>query len=142
VRVQVEIGPVSGASAVAWVAYGRSVVDTLANGDDPHLDVSTLDRFTSLLDEWEPMARDGEPFQWVTERSADEVQFLMKALFEIGLAVERRHAEGTMGLRPPEADEFHITVVRQVLAQMEVEGPSFSHFVDGLRGEWGIAGQQ
>ena len=56
---------------------------------------------------------------------------------EIGLVVEAEHEAGRLPLRPPAADEFHHMVVKQVLAEIEVEGPAFAQFVEGLRGETG-----
>ena len=140
--VHVEIGPVSRASAEAWLAYGREVLHHLRDSTEPTVSVSAMERFQSLVDEWTAVLPEGDPFHWVTEQSTEEVEFLMKALFEIGLVVEREHDAGRMRLRPPEADEFHVMLVRQILSEMEQEGPAFAHFVEGLRGEWGIAGQE
>lgn len=136
-----EIGPVSGASATAWVVYGREVLEHVAATDGLAISENALHRFGQLLDEWQIAASPDLAFHWSAERSPEEVEFLMKALFEIGLVVEREFEAGRMQLRPPAADEFHSLVVRQVLAQVEVEGPAFAHFVEGLREEWGVAGQ-
>jgi len=98
--------------------------------------VATIDAFLLLAD----AASAGNPFHWVTDVSPEEVEFVMKGLFEIGLVVEAEHEAGRLPLRPPAADEFHHMVVKQVLAEIEVEGPAFAQFVEGLRGEWGVAG--
>ena len=137
--MRVEIGPVSGASATAWVVYGREVIEHVATTDGLTISENALHRFGQLLDEWQIAASPDIEFRWSAERSPEEVEFLMKALFEVGLLVEEEFEIGRMQLRPPAADEFHVVVVRQVLAHLESEGPSFAHFVDGLRGEWGIA---
>ncbi len=138
--VRVEIGPVGRDTAVAWIAYGRRVVThlsaTASAGRAP-----VLARFGSLLDEFETAAAPGAPFHWTADAPPEEVEFLMKGLYEIGLVVESEHAAGHLPLRPPEADEFHHMIVQQVLAAVEVEGPAFAQFVEGLRSEWGVAGK-
>lgn len=139
--VRVEIGPVGGDTTIAWIAYGRDVIDHIGEMDDPSVARHVIDGFRHLLDEWSNIARPGEPFHFATDRSAEEVEFLMKGLFEIGLAVEAEHEAGRMPLRPPEADEFHILLVQQILAEVEKEGPTSAQFVEMLRTEWGIAGQ-
>lgn len=139
--VLIEIGPVGGDTAVAWLAYGRRVLAHLANSDRP-VRAGVLDRFAGLIDEFAAVAVVGEPFHWTTDVSPEEVEFLMKGLFEIGLLVESEHEAGRFPLRPAEADEFHHQVVQQVLAEVEIEGPAFAQFVEGLRGEWGVAGQE
>jgi hypothetical protein len=137
--VRVEIGPVSGASAVAWIAYGRSVVDHLGPSAPPTRR-GVLDRFTELLDSFSAIASPAGSFSWATDVDPEEAEFLMKGLFEIGLVVEAEHAAGHIPLRPAVADEFHHMVVRQVLAEIETEGPAFAQFVEGLRADWGVAG--
>ncbi|HOT78987.1 MAG TPA: hypothetical protein PKY13_03320 [Microthrixaceae bacterium] len=137
--MRVEIGPVGVDTAVAWIAYGRRCVDHLAAANRPSR-ANVLDRFHSLLDEFADAASAGNPFHWVTDVSPEEVEFVMKGLFEIGLVVEAEHEAGRLPLRPPAADEFHHMVVKQVLAEIEAEGPAFAQFVEGLRGEWGVAG--
>jgi hypothetical protein len=140
--VRVEIGPVNGDSAVAWIAYGRRVLHHVRGIDHPSVPDDALARFEELLDRWEAIARPGESFSWASEDTAEDVEFLMKALYEIGLVVEAEHAAGRSELRPAAADEFHVLVVRQVLAQVEAESPTASHFVQGLRQSWGVAGQE
>ncbi|MFN8051575.1 MAG: hypothetical protein U0Q22_09080 [Acidimicrobiales bacterium] len=139
--MRVEIGPVSGDSAVVWIRYGRGVVRHLSGADASPMTANVLERFTELLDEFERIAVAGHTFHWSGERSPEEVEFLMKGLYEIGLAVEREHELGHMELRPAEADEFHVTAVRQILSEVEQEGPTSAQFVDGLRSDWGVAGE-
>jgi hypothetical protein len=138
--MRVEIGPVSGASAVAWVRYGREVVDHLGHTGAAPMSANVLPRFEELLDEFERLASPDRAFHWVGERDADEVEFVMKGLYEIGLAVEREYEAGRMYLRPAAADEFHISMVQQILSEIEMEGPTSVQFVEGLRSEWGVAG--
>jgi len=139
--VRAEIGPVGHDTAIAWIAYGRSVVEYLA-ASDRVVRAGVLERFGDLLDEFDAAAADGGPFHWTHEDiSPEEVEFLMKGLFEIGLVIEAEHEAQRFPLRPEAADEFHHMVVQQVLAAVEIEGPAFAQFVEGLRGEWGVAGK-
>jgi len=145
--VRVEIGPVSGPSAVAWVAYADEVLAALTSPDDAgrtpaaQLPADALERFARLTDEWRAVASPSAPFHWTSDESAEQVGFLMRTLYEVGLAVEREHGAGRMRLRPPEADEFHVVVVRQILAEIERESAADAHLVESLREEWGIAGR-
>jgi hypothetical protein len=143
--MRAEIGPVGTDSAAAWIAYGRQVVEHMSRSPDVSVPASALRWFSELLDDFARTVRlaapAGRDFHWVGERSPEEAEFVMKALFEVGLAVEREHEAGRLPLRPPEADEFHVMMVRQVLGDLEMQGPAHQQFVDGLRAEWGVAGE-
>ena len=139
--MRVEIGPASERSAVAWIGYGREVLEYAASMSEPAVGQGTLDRFSALLDQWERSLGGALDFHWSAEMSPEEVEFLMKALYEVGLVVESEHADGRLHLRPTEADEFHYVVVRQVLAQIEAQGPANAQFVEGLKADWKVAGE-
>jgi hypothetical protein len=140
--MRVEIGPVSRASALAWLDYGSRAIAELRAAPARTVPASALDRFESLISEWRETAASSDPatpFHWVTDEPPERVEFLMKALYTAGLEIERGAAAGTMTLRPPEADEFHILMVQQVLATLEREDRSNAEFVESLRNEWTIA---
>ncbi|MGZ6999955.1 MAG: hypothetical protein ACXVLZ_17150, partial [Acidimicrobiia bacterium] len=80
-----------------------------------------------------------QPFHWTTDQPPERVEFLMQSLYSAGLEIERGAAAGTMTLRPPEADEFHIVMVQQVLATLERQDRSNAEFVASLRNEWNVA---
>ena len=63
----------------------------------------------------------------------------MQALYMAGLAIEEGTTTHGMKLRPPEADAFHIVLVRQVLDTLSHEGQSNAEFVESLRNDWQIA---
>ena len=128
-----------GDSARVWIAYGRRVVDHVA-GSARAVRAGVLERFAELLDQFDDVASAGGPFHWSTDVSPEEVEFLMKGLYELGLVAEAEHEAGRLPLRPAAADDFHQAVVQQVLAAVEIEGPAFAQFVEGLRAEWGVAG--
>lgn len=123
---------------LAWADYARVVLAHFAaEGADSPVPPADLERLGSLVDEWAAAARPGEPFRWSARRDTEEVEFLLKALLELGNATEAEHAAGRLGLRPESADPFHLTLVRQMLAELGAEGPSCAQFVDTLREQWG-----
>ena len=73
------------------------------------------------------------------EEEPERVAYLMRSLYRAGLAIEHAEHLGRARLRPPEADEFHMVLVGQVLAMLAAEGDAHLHFVAGLREEWGVA---
>lgn len=137
-----EIGPVSEESTDAWLRYAAEVLDHLAAADPPVQTVEDLDRLRDVLVEWRHALVPGHPFLWEDDRSVEELEFLMKALYEIGLYAEAEHEAGRMKLRPAEADEFHVQIVQQVLSQLEAESPASAHFVGEIRNVWGIAARE
>jgi hypothetical protein len=139
--VQVEIGPVGGDSVLAWVDYARVVLDHYTGRIGSPLPDEDLDRLRGLVDGWAAAARPGEPFRWTDRRDIEEVEFLIRGLLSLGNAVERDHPTGGVPLRPAAADEFHLTLVRQMLTQLAAEGPSCAQFAEALREEWGVAAQ-
>lgn len=147
VSVRVEIGPVSRDSAEAWFDYADAVIRDLRQVGADRAPPEVLDTFEDLVEAWRSeLPRDTEggespdAFHWTTERSDDEVGYLINALYETGLAVEAAHEISGLQLRPPEADEFHYAVVNQVLAALEAEGGPQSHLVEILREHWDVAG--
>ncbi|MEZ5321104.1 MAG: hypothetical protein R2698_03290 [Microthrixaceae bacterium] len=139
--MRVEIGPVRFQSATAWIGYGRTVLEHLARSDRPDApSPALLGRFSELLDQFCRVDSQHGTFHWTAEMSPEEVEFLMKSLFEVGLMAESEHEADRLALRPAAADEFHFTLVRQILTQIEGEGPASAQFVEGIRAEWDVAG--
>ncbi len=85
------------------------------------------------------MLEDQVDWVWIGEDTAEHVEFLMAALYQAGLAMERASRLGKATLRPPEADEFHMMLVGEVLSVLRTEGPSHDQFVEALRSEWDVA---
>ncbi len=143
--VRVHIGPVSTRSAKAWFDYAEHVIARLREIGADRAPPEALDNFQGLVREWREHTRQLDDaqsdFTWSTERSDDEVGYLINALYEAGLAVEAAHEAGELELRPAEADEFHYAVVNQVLAALEAEGGSQSHLVEILREHWNVASE-
>jgi hypothetical protein len=137
--VQVDIGPVSRASAQAWIAYATEIVTELRDRPDIDLIAGALDAFVELVDEWRSVAERAEPFRWVRDAPPEQVQYLVNALYWTGTIVEREASAGRARLRPPEADEFHVVLVHAALTALERESEADAHFVEELRGMWRIA---
>jgi hypothetical protein len=137
--VEVDVGPVSPASARAWIAYASDTLAQLRDRLELELIAGVLEAFDARLDEWRSIAERAEPFRWVSDEPPERVQYLLNALYWTGTIVEREAAAGRARLRPPEADEFHVVLVHAALTALEHESEADAHFVEELRGVWGIA---
>jgi hypothetical protein len=137
--VLVEVGPVSTASARAWIAYAEETLSVLRGLTDDALGSQALDGFATLLDEWRPIAHGEEPFRWSSHENPERAKFLVNALYWAGVLVEREAEAGRARLRPPAADEFHILLIHEVLDALEHESEADAHFVEELRNVWGVA---
>jgi hypothetical protein len=137
--MHVEIGPVSAASAKAWIAYASAMVEVLRGAREPGIPPQALDGFVELLDEWRPLAEGDEPFRWSADEDPERAKFLLNALYRAGLVIEAEAEAGHAQLRPAAADEFHFQLVHEVLEALEKESEADAQFVEGLRGVWGVA---
>ena len=140
-KVRIQVGPVSRASALAWLDYAEGMVDVLRQVDSPVLSDEALDGFADLLDRWVETAKHEGPFIWISDESPELAEYLIRALYEAGLEVEALHEQGKADLRPTEADEFHVAMVNQIITSLGQEGEGYAQFADMLRSEWGIAGR-
>jgi hypothetical protein len=138
--VQVQLGPIAKDQAVAWLEYADDALADLRALREPTIHASALDAFGDMLLEWNgALLDDRDDWVWVGEDTAEHVEFLMAALYQAGLAMERASRLGKATLRPPEADEFHMMLVGEVLTVLRAEGPSHDQFVESLRVEWEVA---
>lgn len=137
--VRIELGPVSAVSAQAWVDYATEMLALLRTLPPEQLPRSALDRFSSLLDEWRPIAARDDPFRWSSEEPPERVRYLLNALYIAGTLIEREAGAGRAPLRPAAADEFHVVVVREVLAALDHESKADAQFAEQMRNVWGVA---
>jgi hypothetical protein len=137
--MHVEVGPVSAASARAWIAYATETLALLRTLPAQQLPAPALDAFASLLEEWRPIAERDELFRWSSDEAPERAQYLINALYVAGTRIEAEAASGRARLRPPEADEFHIVLVREVLDTLAHESDADAHFVEEMRNLWDIA---
>ena len=140
-HVRIQVGPVSRASALAWLDYADDVMDVLRRFDSPVLSNEALDSFADLLATWAETAAHEGPFIWISDESPELAEYLIRALYEAGLEIEALHERGQAQLRPIEADEFHVAMVNQIITSLAQEGNGYTQFAEMLRSEWGIAGQ-
>ena len=92
--MRVELGPVSSASAQAWISYATDMLVLLRTLPEQPLAPRVLDAFESLIDEWRPIAQGVAPFRWSTEEKPERVQYLLNALYVAGTVVEHEAASG------------------------------------------------
>jgi hypothetical protein len=135
--VRIEVGPVSHVSAAAWLAYADATLPALRRLPDAQLPAKALDSFGDLLTEWHAiLERDPGPFRWSSSETPERAEYLMRALFEAGLVIERAEAAGEAALRPHEADEFHHVLIDCVLSALAGESESNAQFAETMRTEW------
>jgi hypothetical protein len=137
--VRIEIGPMSSASARAWIGYAAEMLTLLRALPEQELRPQALDGFASLLAEWRPIAEAGDEFRWSSEEPPERAEYLINAHHLAGTVIERETAAGRAYLRPAAAYEFHFVLVHEVLEALENEGGSYAQFVGHMRNMWGTA---
>ena len=135
----IKIGPVSFESAQAWLDYARESLAALTSEPTPVLSASILESFEGYVEEWGAVPQVDGMFEWSDERDVEEVEFMTKALYETGLAIEAGHEVGDLRLRPAAADRFHFVLVQSVVNALEQEGGGYAQFAESIRDEWGPA---
>lgn len=130
------MGPVAAASAVAWIHYARTILDTPGEGDIPTVEDATVLEFRSYLERWEIHAQAGDPFLWVGEVEPERLEYLAHSFARIvehlaGLADQR----GLAGA-PPDGDEFYQALVFSIIDALARHGDSTHEFSEQLRDRW------
>jgi hypothetical protein len=143
--MRVEIGPVPLASATAWLDYAAGVVEELRSAPRA-VTADVLDGFSKYIDDWRASAdlaatRGDEVFRWSGDAMPETVEYLVFALYRLGLRLTEEEDAGNRPPRPPEAARFHSVLVRSTLAALEAEGDAEAHFVRQLREVWAPAGE-
>lgn len=137
VGMEVRVGPVSAASAVAWVRYARGVLDTPGDGEVPSVDPATVDAFRDYLNLWERHAAAGDPFVWEGEVNPERLEYLAHSFARI---VEHlATVAGTVGAigAPPEGDEFYQALVLAIINTLDLYGSDATQgFSEQLRDRW------
>jgi hypothetical protein len=141
--MRVEIGPVPLASANAWLSYASGVVGELRSAPRA-LTSDVVDGFSKYVDDWQATAdttaaRGDEVFRWSGDAMPETVEYLVFALYRLGLRLSEEEDAGDRPPRPPEAARFHTVLVRSTLAALEAEGEAEAHFVRHLREVWAPA---
>jgi len=143
--MRVEVGPVSLASADAWLNYASGVIAELRHTPRA-VTTDALDGFSKYVDDWRATAemaaaRGDSVFRWSGDAMPETVEYLVFALYRLGLRLTEEEDAGDRPPRPPEAAKFHTVLVRSTLAALEAEGEAEAHFVRQLREVWAPAGE-
>ena len=144
--MRVEIGPVPLPSAEAWLDYAAGVIGELRR--DPRAITSdVLDAFSKYVDDWQATAdaeavRHDEVFRWSGEAMPETVEYLVFALYRLGVRLTEEEHSGLRPPRPVAAAKFHTVLVRSILAALEHEGEAEAQFVRQLREVWAPANER
>jgi CheY-like chemotaxis protein len=106
VRVQTEIGPVSAASARAWLATATETVEHLGRTPSLGVPADIVEAFAGYLSRWTEAATSVEVFHWRGEVDTADLRHLAAHWVRL-VNLAREDPEGS-GLRtaPPEAEPF------------------------------------
>ena len=142
--VELDVGPVAPASAVAWMEWAEQTFAELRNGPRSKIVCSAeaLDGIEGYFKQWMPRARIlDEAFRWHTEIDPDELEYLLCALVSLDA---RLSGDARRGQRRPAYDEgrlFFLVLVRALLHALETESPGRAAFADQLRAAWPSAAE-
>jgi hypothetical protein len=144
--MRVEIGPVPLPSAQAWLDYASGVIGELR--DSPRAVTSdVLDAFANYVDEWQATAdteseRHDDVFRWNGVAKPETVEYLVFALYRLGLRLTDEEESGSREPPSPAAMKFQRVLVLSVLGALEREGEAEAHFVQQLREVWDTADER
>jgi hypothetical protein len=144
--MRVEIGPVALGSAQAWLDYAATVIEELRL-DPGAVTSDVVASFSKYVDDWRATAdaeaaRHEEVFRWNGEAPPETVEYLVFALYRLGMRLTEEEASGVRAPRPPATAKFHGVLVRSVLVALEREGNAEAHFVRQLREVWAPANER
>ena len=130
------IGPVSVASANAWLDYADQVIDELAAmaPGECFTTPAVLEVFRDYVTSWRSEAV-GSDFLWEREIPPEQVEYDMHAFQRVAEVLARR-AEEQGDAAPPEGEDFYAALLRGVLSALEAEGPSSAAFAEHLSEFW------
>ena len=133
--MHVEVGPFSSASAKAWIAHARGVLDEARTGALSVPD-DVLMEFERYLQEWDAAAARSDTFRWEGEADPEVVEYLIHKWFMLAKAMSQRIDAGEDRRRPPEAAPFYNGLVRALLDALAAEGRGSEDFAEELRTDW------
>lgn len=142
--VELDVGPVPPASAVAWMDWAAQTFAEFRRCPPPRTRFSAeaLDGIECYFQQWEPLTHIlDEAFRWQTEIDPDELEYLLCALFRLD---EQPSGDARRGERRPAYDEgrlFFLVLVRALLHALETESPGRAAFADQLRTAWPSAAE-
>ena len=133
--VNLDVGPVAPASAVAWIEWADETFGELRKGlSSTSFSDEALDSIERYFAQWMTRARIGdEAFRWHTEIDTDELEYLLCALFRLDA---RLSAEAQRRRPCDEGRLFYLVLVRALLHALETGSPGRAAFADQLRSAW------
>ena len=136
--MRVDVGPVSRASAVAWITWVDEVCGELRN--DPSRGLSCpplLFGAGGYLQQWKRSDLSaGGTLRWHAEVDPDQLEYLIHGLLRLDAQLAAEVEGGGQPPAPDEGREFHLVLVRDLLYALEMEGTGRAAFVDQLRCCW------
>ncbi len=135
----VQVGPVSSASALAFIEFSRALVAELVTRhgmDSPSVDPAMAERFEERLDEWEAIARSGPEFVWTADQDVEDIEYHFVAYVRL---VTEGDPLGRTSERAPNAElrrPFRVALVNGVLSALEREGGASAALAAELRADW------
>jgi hypothetical protein len=132
-----DVGPVAPASTLAWVKWARPVVREFRAqpATAVSLPAQHLDRFETLLHQWEGEARRSNgTFRWQRDVDPDEVEYLLAGLHRLDTWLTSEAAPRSPA--PVEGRFFYLVLVRALFNTLVQDGRSRAAFVDQLRCSW------
>src|SRR5215831_5291416 len=131
--MHVEVGPVSSASAEAWIGYARQVLDgaRLAGRKvDAGVSDEVAETFRHFLDEWQSIADRGGDFKWTHDLEPDQVEYLVHAFYRAAQRMsETAQARGRTTM-PPDAAPFYSSLVAGLLDALQAESAGTAGFAE------------
>jgi hypothetical protein len=127
--VHVEVGPLPSASALAWLAYAKSVLAERQRS----LPVQIVASFVGYLEEWREAAEKGDVFHWEGKAEPEEVEYLLHAWHKFAT---QRQEEGNAVGGPEEGRQFYNAVVVSLLQALRAENASTAELADQLAEFW------
>lgn len=134
--MRVVIGPVSVASATAWLDYADEVLDELSAmaPGECFTTPEVLAVFREYVTSWRDEAV-GTSMVWEREIPTEQVEYHMHAFQRVAEVLAAR-AEQQGRKAPPEGEDFYSALLTGVLAALEAEGPSSAAFAKHLSEFW------
>ena len=142
--IPVTIGPLSSASARAWIAAARETLVLLRETEDLEVPADVVDAFQRYVDAWAGAAEASEEFLWSAEVDVAEVRHV--GLHWARIATITRVGHPGLSTAGPEAAEFYdavATTIATVLATSDDTPVStgFSEVMPGFDERLGGDGQ-
>lgn len=134
--MRVVIGPVSVASANAWLDYADGVLDELSAmaPGECFTTPEVLGVFRAYVTSWRAEAV-GVSMVWERDIPTEQVEYDVHAFQRVvEVLAERAEREGRAA--PPEGEDFYVALLHGVLGALEAEGPASAAFAKHLSEFW------